>query len=86
MCDSDLVREAFKRVGRPCAVDGGTYTAVSQQSTASVSAPTPVAVVAPVATDAAVKDDADASAQERARIMLKAEQASAAMHAQLAGR
>lgn len=25
MCDSDLVREAAKRVGRPCAVDGGTY-------------------------------------------------------------
>lgn len=27
MCDSDLVRAAFKRVGRPCAEDGGTYVA-----------------------------------------------------------
>jgi len=25
LCDSPKVREAFKRVGRPCAVDGGTY-------------------------------------------------------------
>lgn len=29
MCDSDLVREAFKRVGRPCAIDGGNYTTVT---------------------------------------------------------
>jgi hypothetical protein len=86
MCSNDVVREAFKRVGRPCAEDGGTYVAVSQQTTASVSQPTPVVVTPPVATDATVKDDADASAQDRARIMLKAEQASAAMHAQLAGR
>ena len=25
LCDSPKVREAFKRVGRPCAIDGGTY-------------------------------------------------------------
>jgi hypothetical protein len=27
MCGSKEVREAFKRVGRPCAIDGGTYAA-----------------------------------------------------------
>lgn len=29
MCDSDLVREAFKRVGRPCSIDGGNYMVTS---------------------------------------------------------
>ena len=43
MCDSSLVREAFKRVGRPCAEDGGTYTVVA----APVVTPVPAAVVAP---------------------------------------
>lgn len=62
MCDSDLVREAFKRVGRPCAVDGGTYVAVSQvQPTPAVIAP---AIPAPVdATDSKVRDDQDLADQ-----------------------
>ena len=25
MCNSDEVRQAFKNVGRPCTIDGGTY-------------------------------------------------------------
>ena len=53
MCDSDLVRQAFKNVGRPCAADGGTYTV------AQVVTPTPV-TVAPVVTPKKVGDDQDA--------------------------
>ncbi|MGZ8924621.1 MAG: hypothetical protein ACXW2E_01935 [Nitrososphaeraceae archaeon] len=36
MCDSDLVRAAFKRVGRPCANDGGIYLTKSQLSTSKL--------------------------------------------------
>ncbi len=38
MCDSEKVREAFKRVGRPCAEDGGVYTVVAQTTTDSTTA------------------------------------------------
>lgn len=71
MCDSDLVREAFQRVGRPCAADGGTYAAVSQPE-APVA---PVAVVSPVATEKAVRDDQDSNAQRDKEILRKADEA-----------
>ena len=74
MCDSDLVRDAFKRVGRPCAEDGGSYVAVSN---APAPAPEVVApeAVAPMATEVPVKDDYDSSAQDNARILKKADEA-----------
>jgi hypothetical protein len=68
MCDSDLVRAAFKRVGRPCAEDGGLY----------VTTPEPAQVVAPVAevapaTDVKVHDEQDEIAQRTQQILDKAE-------------
>jgi hypothetical protein len=74
MCDSDLVREAFKRVGRPCAEDGGIYTVAAP-------APAPVAEVvkevpAP-ATDAVVRDDQDEVAKRTQEILNQLEQAQA---------
>ncbi len=55
MCDSDLVRAAFQRVGRPCAEDGGTYVAL----TAPVQ-PNPVAEQAFVPSTAdPITDEAD---------------------------
>jgi hypothetical protein len=33
MCGSKEVRAAFKRVGRPCAIDGGTYAATPKPIT-----------------------------------------------------
>ena len=68
MCDSDLVREAFKRVGRPCAEDGGIYTV------APVPAPAPV-VEAPAApaTDAVVRDDQDEVAKRTQAILSQLE-------------
>lgn len=35
MCENEVVRESFKRVGRPCVVDGGSYppTQVSSNNT-----------------------------------------------------
>jgi hypothetical protein len=74
MCDSDLVRDAFKRVGRPCAEDGGSYVAVSQAPapTPEVAAPE---VVAPVATEVPVKDDQDANAQHSNDTLKKADAA-----------
>jgi len=50
MCDSDLVREAAKRVGRPCMEDGGVpYGTVAQAAPASreMEAPAPVVQQAP---------------------------------------
>ena len=81
MCDSDLVREAFKRVGRPCAEDGGTYVAVSQTPT-PVAAPTPAPE--PVATDAEVKDDQDSKALSNAQILQKADEAREAIRTKYA--
>ena len=77
MCDSDLVREAFKRVGRPCAEDGGTYVAVSQAT--PVVEPTPTET--PAATEVKVHDDQDSKAQHDASVLQKAEEARAAMRA-----
>jgi hypothetical protein len=36
LCDSAKVREAFKRVGRPCAIDGGTYAVTAKPVTITV--------------------------------------------------
>jgi len=72
MCDSDLVREAFKRVGRPCAEDGGSYVAVSQPVPASVSQ-APAAVPMPMATDKPVRDDQDSMAKQTNAILDKAD-------------
>ena len=75
MCDSDLVREAFKRVGRPCAEDGGIYTVAT--------APAPVVEQVPVveqapATDAVVRDDQDEVAKRTQAILDQMEQANRA--------
>jgi hypothetical protein len=76
MCDSDLVREAFKRVGRPCAEDGGIYTVA-----APAPAPAPVveapAVEQAPATDAVVRDDQDEVAKRTQEILNQLEQAQA---------
>lgn len=69
MCDSDLVRQAFKNVGRPCSSDGGTYTAVSRSEPTAA----PVAVIAP--TTAEVTDDQDIRAQKDSQVLLKADKA-----------
>ena len=37
MCESERVREAFKRVGRPCVADGGTYVSATPTPPAPVS-------------------------------------------------
>lgn len=77
MCDSDLVREAFKRVGRPCAEDGGSYVAVSQPAPAPM--PTSTASIpaepAPMATEKRVHDEQDSSTQSSAQILKKADEA-----------
>lgn len=76
MCDSDLVREAFKRVGRPCAEDGGVYTVATAPAPAPVveQAPAPVAP----ATDAVVRDDQDEIAKRTQAILDQMEQANRA--------
>jgi hypothetical protein len=76
MCDSDQVRDAFRRVGRPCAVDGGTYTAVSQ-----VEAPAPVVAPVSEAVDQEVTDEQDLSQQQFDDIIKRGELARAAMAA-----
>jgi hypothetical protein len=76
MCDSDLVKAAFKRVGRPCAEDGGQYTTAPEVAPVAAAAP---AVIAP-ATDVKVHDDADSIAQRNQAILDKAEAASKVMH------
>lgn len=72
MCDSDQVRAAFLRVGRPCAADGGVYT---------VAAPVaPVAEVpAPAATDANTGDESDAVAKQTERMLKNADEAAASL-------
>lgn len=72
MCDSDLVRAAFNRVGRPCADDGGSYSteAAPVEQTAA-----PVVVAPVVATDVKVHDDQDAIAQKNAAILKAADDA-----------
>lgn len=78
MCDSDLVRVAFQRVGRPCAVDGGSYVAVSQ-----VEAPVSREVVPPVSenVDQEVEDDQDLAQQQYDEVIRRGEVARAAMAA-----
>lgn len=51
MCDSDLVRDAFRRVGRPCAEDGGMYVAVSAPVQVDPVAEEPVPATADPITD-----------------------------------
>lgn len=67
MCSNDVVREAFKKVGRPCADDGGIYT-VAQAPVA----PAPVAVnrdMTPPATDVKVHDEQDEIAKRTQMIL-----------------
>ncbi len=80
MCDSDLVREAFKRVGRPCAEDGGTYVAVAEPVPAPAPAVEPEKVIPQPATDKPVKDDQDEKARHDAEVLRKADEASKVMH------
>lgn len=78
MCSNDTVREAFKKVGRPCADDGGIYT---------VAAPTPAVVEAPAApaqvvgTDKKVGDEADEMAKRTQMLLDEAEKSAASMRA-----
>lgn len=76
MCDSDLVRGAFKRVGRPCAEDGGSYAPVSHPAPVAEAAPP-----APAATAAEVKDDQDLNDQNIDSRIQAANAARAAMRA-----
>jgi len=80
MCDSDLVREAFKRVGRPCAEDGGTYAAVSQPTPSPVVEQAPAPTPAPSATAVRVHDEQDSMAQRTQAILDKAEASSKVLH------
>ncbi len=67
MCSNDVVREAFKKVGRPCADDGGIYT-VAQAPVA----PAPVVAprdMTPPATDVKVHDDQDEIAKRTQMIL-----------------
>lgn len=66
MCSNDVVREAFQRVGRPCAEDGGIYTVTP---VAAAPAPTAVPSTAVVGTDVKVHDDQDETAKQT-QIML----------------
>jgi hypothetical protein len=75
MCDSDQVRAAFLRVGRPCAADGGVYTV------AAPVAPVAEAVQAPVATDANTGDESDAIAKQTERMLKNADEAAASLKA-----
>lgn len=78
LCANDNVRESFKRVGRPCVLDGGSY---EQALVATpVAAPVVEQTVAP-ATDATVHDDQDEVAQRNTSVLQKAEEARAAMRA-----
>ncbi|PPD51461.1 MAG: hypothetical protein CTY12_07860 [Methylotenera sp.] len=76
MCSNDTVREAFKKVGRPCADDGGIYT---------VAAPAPAAVVeqapaAPVVgTDKKVGDESDEMAKRTQMMLDEAERSAASI-------
>lgn len=78
MCSNDTVREAFKRVGRPCAEDGGIYT---------VAAPVQPVVEAPVApapvagTDKKVGDEADEMAKRTQMLLDEAEKSAASIRA-----
>ena len=74
MCDSDLVKAAFKRVGRPCVEDGGVYTPAVEAVAPAASAPAEQAQ-APVATDAKVHDDQDEIAQKNQAIWKAADEA-----------
>lgn len=57
MCDSDLVKAAFKRVGRPCYGDGGNYTVVVQNQTKTITQSTnPPASAERVSEEQAIKD------------------------------
>lgn len=71
MCDSDLVKAAFKRVGRPCVEDGGSVIAVADQQ--PVSAPVPVPEPTPY-TEKRVKDEQDLKAKKDADILRKADE------------
>jgi hypothetical protein len=82
MCDSDQVREAFKRVGRPCAADGGIYTVSAPVAEVAAPVAAPVAVVAPaVGTDKKVGDDADELAKRTQQILNQAEESAASLRA-----
>ena len=78
MCSNDTVREAFKKVGRPCADDGGIYT---------VAAPVVVATPAPVeqapvsGTDKKVGDEADEMAKRTQMMLDNAEESAASIRA-----
>lgn len=82
MCDSDLVRDAFKRVGRPCTEDGGSYVAASQAQPAAVALP--VEQSAPRTTDSEVHDDQDSNDQKQSDTLRKADEAREAIRTKYA--
>lgn len=73
MCDSDLVRAAFKRVGRPCVEDGGSYTTVAKAA--------PVAAPPVASTETEVNDDQDVIAKRYQGAIEKAAKAREEMRA-----
>lgn len=78
MCNNDVVRDAFRKVGRPCADDGGIYT------TAPVVAVAPVMEQAPreiTGTDKPIKDDADEVAKRTQMMLDQAEESAASLRA-----
>jgi len=77
MCSNDTVREAFKKVGRPCADDGGIYTVAAPVAVAPVAAP----VVAEPATDKKVGDESDEMAKQTQMMLDEAEKSAASMRA-----
>lgn len=78
MCSNDTVREAFKKVGRPCADDGGIYTVANQTPVAQAA---PVAQAPVVGTDKKVGDDADDMAKRTQMMLDEAEKSAASMRA-----
>jgi hypothetical protein len=77
MCSNDTVREAFKKVGRPCADDGGIYTVAAPVQPAG--AATTVTEPAVVGTDVKVHDDQDEVAKKTQMMLDNAEQSAASM-------
>lgn len=77
MCSNDTVREAFKKVGRPCADDGGIYTVAAPVQPAGAVAT--VAEPAVVGTDVKVHDEQDEVAKRTQMMLDEAEKSAASM-------
>jgi hypothetical protein len=81
MCDSDLVREAFKRVGRPCAIDGGNYgtAVVPAASVATIPEASVQPFIKPEVKAEVSLDEATVIKNQNAATLRKADEAREAM-------